>query len=119
MAAPAPAAAAAAAAPAAGEARPSFRRDALLDIERSVQQKWEEAQIFQADAKDAATRKLDDKFLATFPYPYSQSRSAQSDATRRDGTSAVSVAVPLLLRTGSWSFSTTDAHGQHHGEPLC
>jgi hypothetical protein len=48
-----------------------------------VQQKWEEAQIFQADAKDAATRKLDDKFLATFPYPYSQSPSAQSDATRR------------------------------------
>lgn len=82
MAAPA-AAAAAAAAPAAGEARPSFRRDALLDIERSVQHKWEEAQIFQADAKDAATRKLDDKFLATFPYPYSQSRSAQSDATGR------------------------------------
>jgi hypothetical protein len=68
-------AAAGAAAPAAAEVRPSVRRDTLLEIERGVQQAWEAAKIFEAEAKDAKTRKLEDKYLATFPYPYSQSRT--------------------------------------------
>ena len=74
-------AAAAAAAPAAGagDAKPSFRRDALLSIEADVQKQWEAARIFDAEAKDASTRKLEDKFLATFPYPYSQKTYAHSE----------------------------------------
>lgn len=64
----APAAAAGAATPA-GE-KPSYRRDFLLDIESKVQTQWEAAKLWEADAKDSKTRKLEDKYLATFPYPY-------------------------------------------------
>jgi len=74
MSAPAPAAAAAAGAGAAAAAASGgsshVRRDALLNIEAAVQAQWEAARLFDAEAGDAKTRKLDDKFLATFPYPY-------------------------------------------------
>jgi hypothetical protein len=63
----------AAAAPAAASStdpKPSARRDLLVDIESRVQQRWESAQLWEANARDAATRKLEDKYLATFPYPY-------------------------------------------------
>jgi len=50
--------------------RPSARRDQLLDIERKVQKEWEEAKVFDVEAGDAKTRDPQDKYLATFPYPY-------------------------------------------------
>jgi hypothetical protein len=83
MSAPAPAAAAAAAGAgvAAAGSGSHVRRDLLLGIEAGVQAQWEAARLFDAEAKDAKTRKLEDKFLATFPYPYSQ--CGRSNARRR------------------------------------
>jgi hypothetical protein len=66
------ASAAGAAAASSSDAKPTFRRDQLLAWEREVQAQWEAAHLFEATAGDACTRKPEDKFLATFPYPYSQ-----------------------------------------------
>eukprot|EP00762_Andalucia_godoyi_P003036 ANDGO_04173.mRNA.1 Leucine--tRNA ligase len=44
------------------------RRDALLDIERTVQKDWESEKIHEANAEDVAA--AEGKFMATFPYPY-------------------------------------------------
>jgi valyl-tRNA synthetase len=35
-----------------------------------VQARWESAHLWEAEAKEAKTRQLTDKYLATFPYPY-------------------------------------------------
>ena len=56
--------------PATNEPKPSYRRDLLVDIESRVQQRWEAAQIWETEAADAKTRKPEEKYLATFPYPY-------------------------------------------------
>lgn len=48
--------------------RPTKRRDTLLSIEASAQSRWEAAHVFEEDAGDAG---VGEKFLATFPYPYS------------------------------------------------
>lgn len=69
MSAPAAAPAAVAAAGAV-DAKPSYRRDLLVEIEQKVQSRWESAKIWESDSKDAATRKPEDKFFASFPYPY-------------------------------------------------
>uniref|UniRef100_A0A6U6DA86 leucine--tRNA ligase n=1 Tax=Odontella aurita TaxID=265563 RepID=A0A6U6DA86_9STRA len=46
------------------------KRDALLENENAVQAMWEKERAFESDAGDAG-RSPDDKFMVTFPYPYS------------------------------------------------
>eukprot|EP00930_Biecheleria_cincta_P032699 TRINITY_DN22676_c0_g1_i1.p1 TRINITY_DN22676_c0_g1~~TRINITY_DN22676_c0_g1_i1.p1 ORF type:complete len:1206 (-),score=292.68 TRINITY_DN22676_c0_g1_i1:49-3597(-) len=45
------------------------RRDQLLDIEREVQQLWDEHKAYEEDAPEEAVA-TEDKFFVTFPYPY-------------------------------------------------
>ena len=45
------------------------RRDKLLEIEKSVQKKWEEGKVFEVEAK-AERPKQGEKFFGNFPYPY-------------------------------------------------
>eukprot|EP00568_Trieres_chinensis_P011970 CAMPEP_0183296168 /NCGR_PEP_ID=MMETSP0160_2-20130417/3842_1 /TAXON_ID=2839 ORGANISM="Odontella Sinensis, Strain Grunow 1884" /NCGR_SAMPLE_ID=MMETSP0160_2 /ASSEMBLY_ACC=CAM_ASM_000250 /LENGTH=1111 /DNA_ID=CAMNT_0025457759 /DNA_START=149 /DNA_END=3484 /DNA_ORIENTATION=+ len=48
------------------------KRDALLTNEIEIRELWDEARAFEADAVgDASTRDPKDKFIVTFPYPYS------------------------------------------------
>lgn len=55
---------------AAPSAAPSFaRRDHLLSIERQVQSAWDAAKVFNVEA-GPVDRNPEDKYLATFPYPY-------------------------------------------------
>jgi len=56
---------------AAPEAAPTTRRDSLLTIESSVQRSWSENNIYSVDIdSDSLPRSNDDKYFATFPYPY-------------------------------------------------
>jgi leucyl-tRNA synthetase len=55
---------------AAAAPRPTKRRDALLVLQEAAQAKWGAAAMFEEDAPDA-TGAGEEKFLATFPYPYS------------------------------------------------
>lgn len=48
------------------EVKGSSRRDLLLEIESKAQKKWEDLKINESDAPDST----EPKFLATFPYPY-------------------------------------------------
>lgn len=50
-------------------ARSTARRDQLQQIEADVQKKWDELKIFEEDAPLAKGEKQE-KFMATFPYPY-------------------------------------------------
>eukprot|EP01137_Pigoraptor_chileana_P025712 Opistho-2@95566 len=58
----------------AGTARPTARRDALLAIERDVQQKWAAAHAFESDAAPEGRKADDEKYFVTFPYPYMNGR---------------------------------------------
>lgn len=49
----------------------TYKRDALRDIERSVQAKWKRESPFEVDAPADVTTP---KFMATFPYPYMNGR---------------------------------------------
>lgn len=58
------------AAAAGGDGGKSFaRRDLLRSIERAVQRRWEEADVFKADSRPAAPAP-EEKFFGNFPYPY-------------------------------------------------
>jgi len=48
------------------------RRDRLLEIERAQQAAWETMKLYESDADqvDEKGSSADDKFFATFPYPY-------------------------------------------------
>jgi leucyl-tRNA synthetase len=55
------------------------RRDFLLDIEKNMQQMWEDKKVYQVDAIDgyedmSFEEKNDTKFFCTFPYPYMNGR---------------------------------------------
>jgi len=52
------------------------RRDQLLEIERSVQELWDEHKVYEVDAlpAEAEDSKEDGKFFVTFPYPYMNGR---------------------------------------------
>ncbi|KAJ5072912.1 leucine--tRNA ligase cytoplasmic [Anaeramoeba ignava] len=45
------------------------RRDKLIQIEKQIQEEWREKKIYQVDAPNEK-RTGDDKYFATFPYPY-------------------------------------------------
>eukprot|EP00002_Diphylleia_rotans_P001750 TRINITY_DN1098_c0_g1_i1.p1 TRINITY_DN1098_c0_g1~~TRINITY_DN1098_c0_g1_i1.p1 ORF type:complete len:1073 (-),score=277.98 TRINITY_DN1098_c0_g1_i1:104-3322(-) len=47
------------------------RRDQLRDIEKAVQQKWEESKVFESNAPEDPNAP---KFMGTFPYPYMNGR---------------------------------------------
>lgn len=50
---------------------PTTRRDALLSIEQRVQAQWAQSSVYDVDIHDdALPRATDDKYFATFPYPY-------------------------------------------------
>lgn len=53
-----------------GGAKGTFKRDALRDIERAMQAKWTETRLFEQDAPSRPRQLDDEKFMATFPYPY-------------------------------------------------
>ena len=44
-----------------------FKRDAMLAIEKEMQDKWQEERLFE---QDAPADGQGEKFMATFPYPY-------------------------------------------------
>lgn len=49
----------------------TVRRDALLQIQKDAQGKWQSMKIFEEDAPEAgASNAEQEKYLATFPYPY-------------------------------------------------
>lgn len=48
------------------EVKSYVRRDTLADIELSVQKKWSENKVYEANA----TPSKPEKYFATFPYPY-------------------------------------------------
>lgn len=50
--------------------KPTRRRDTLLAIQEKAQAKWDADATFEEDAPDASNAEQE-KFLATFPYPYS------------------------------------------------
>lgn len=46
----------------------------LQQIENKIQAKWEETKIYEVDAPLENKKSKDEKFLATFPYPYMNGR---------------------------------------------
>jgi leucyl-tRNA synthetase len=46
------------------------RVNEIRKVEERIQQKWDESRAFEADAPDDK----DDKYLATFPFPYMNGR---------------------------------------------
>src|SRR5262249_44124885 len=48
----------------------TIKRDTLCVLEQRMQQKWQEERIFEQDAPSASTDSKQEKFMATFPYPY-------------------------------------------------
>ena len=55
------------------EAKPSFKRDFLKQIETTIQQKWDAEHINEVDAP-SASENPQEKFMVTFPYPYMNGR---------------------------------------------
>lgn len=45
------------------------RRDKLLEIERTVQKKWEDGKVFEVEAPSSKSKE-GEKFFGNFPYPY-------------------------------------------------
>ncbi|XP_050477440.1 leucine--tRNA ligase, cytoplasmic isoform X1 [Bombus huntii] len=56
------------------ERKGTFKVEYLQKIERDVQTKWEAEKIFEADAPLEPKTNSDEKFLATFPFPYMNGR---------------------------------------------
>ncbi|XP_042902350.2 leucine--tRNA ligase, cytoplasmic [Parasteatoda tepidariorum] len=54
------------------ERKGTFKVNTLLEIERSVQEKWETQKIFEEDAPQQNIKV--EKYLTTFPYPYMNGR---------------------------------------------
>ncbi|XP_039311411.1 leucine--tRNA ligase, cytoplasmic isoform X2 [Solenopsis invicta] len=48
----------------------TYKVEYLQEIERKVQPKWEAAKKFHVDAPDQDTRSPNEKYFATFPFPY-------------------------------------------------
>ncbi|KAL0223092.1 hypothetical protein P9112_002482 [Eukaryota sp. TZLM1-RC] len=48
------------------------RRDQLLDIQRSIQQQWDDAHLYEVEAPSSPSEQ--EKYLVTFPYPYMNGR---------------------------------------------
>ncbi|XP_012229302.1 leucine--tRNA ligase, cytoplasmic [Linepithema humile] len=56
------------------ERKGTFKVECLQKIEKDIQTKWETMKIFEVDAPLQSKRSQDEKFLATFPYPYMNGR---------------------------------------------
>lgn len=56
------------------ERKGTFKVEYLLQIEKEIQQKWEKEKVFDMDAPLEPRRSLDEKFFATFPFPYMNGR---------------------------------------------
>ncbi|PSN42494.1 Leucine--tRNA ligase [Blattella germanica] len=52
----------------------TFKVEYLQKIEQDVQAKWEKEKIYEQDAPLEPRKSPDEKFLATFPYPYMNGR---------------------------------------------
>lgn len=52
----------------------TFKVEYLQKIEREIQAKWEAEKIYEIDAPATARKSNDEKFLATFPFPYMNGR---------------------------------------------
>lgn len=58
----------------AGERKGTFKVEYLQKIERDVQAKWDAEKVYENDAPLEPRKKPNEKFLATFPFPYMNGR---------------------------------------------
>lgn len=56
------------------ERKGTFKVEFLQRIEKEVQAKWEAEKIFENNAPATPRKSRDEKFYATFPYPYMNGR---------------------------------------------
>ncbi|XP_011296656.1 leucine--tRNA ligase, cytoplasmic [Fopius arisanus] len=56
------------------ERKGSSKVEYLLKIEREIQLNWETQKVYEEDAPTAPRHSRDDKFFATFPFPYMNGR---------------------------------------------
>jgi len=56
------------------ERKGTFKVEFLKDIEKGVQEKWEESKVFEEDAPPSGSGTADEKYMVTFPYPYMNGR---------------------------------------------
>lgn len=57
------------------ERKSTAKLDEMLEIEKSVQQKWKDEKIFEVDAPcPGAKDEKQEKYMVTFPYPYMNGR---------------------------------------------
>lgn len=57
-----------------GDRKGSVKVEYLQKIEKEVQSKWESIKIFEENAPLEPKKSKDEKFLATFPFPYMNGR---------------------------------------------
>lgn len=56
------------------ERKGTFKVQYLLKIEKEVQAKWEAAKMYEENASLQDKKSPNEKFFATFPYPYMNGR---------------------------------------------
>ncbi|KAL6254270.1 hypothetical protein P5V15_014885 [Pogonomyrmex californicus] len=56
------------------ERKGTFKVEYLQEIEKNIQVRWEAAKIYEVDAPFYDGKSPDEKFFATFPYPYMNGR---------------------------------------------
>lgn len=56
------------------ERKGTFKVEYLQQIEREIQARWEAAKVYEVNAPLESKSLQDEKFLATFPYPYMNGR---------------------------------------------
>lgn len=56
------------------ERKGTFKVEYLQEIEKNIQAKWDSVKIHEVDAPSQNKSSPDEKFLATFPYPYMNGR---------------------------------------------
>ncbi|XP_018406074.1 PREDICTED: leucine--tRNA ligase, cytoplasmic [Cyphomyrmex costatus] len=56
------------------ERKGTFKVEYLQEIEKNIQTKWESAKVYEVDAPSKDKNLPDEKFFATFPYPYMNGR---------------------------------------------
>lgn len=52
----------------------TFKVEYLQQIEKDVQAKWEREKVYENDAPKEPRKSRDEKYFATFPYPYMNGR---------------------------------------------
>ncbi|XP_014470950.1 PREDICTED: leucine--tRNA ligase, cytoplasmic [Dinoponera quadriceps] len=56
------------------ERKGTFKVQYLQQIEKEIQAKWEAGKVYEENAPSKGEKSSDEKFLATFPYPYMNGR---------------------------------------------